>query len=308
VLIRREGAGGGATGRANRRPSLVKVATLLDKMIASKPSAPFGNSHAMSEFVALDLETTGLSPENDRIVEVAAVRFDSSGRDLGEFHALVNPDRPVSARAREIHGISDADLAAAPFAGVVLARFLAWLDEAAGATLLAHNASFDAAFLGAELARNGIARNDLAIVDTLPLGRKLASDSPNHRLDTLARRFGLDPSNAHRALADSLRVKGLWLGLTGGVMPADPVAYRVVAPSGGPPVPSGWEMLSEAMAAGRRLRIAYDGGSRGLAPREITPRRFRHLGGVAYVVAECHAASAERTFRLDRVVRWEVVS
>lgn len=261
----------------------------------------------MTKFVALDLETTGLSPEHDRIVEVGAVWFDGSGRDLGQFHALVHPDRPVSERARAIHGISDAELAAAPLAAVVLPRFLAWLDDAAGAILLAHNASFDAAFLGAELARHGVDRGDLAIVDTLPLGRKLITDAPNHRLDTLAQRFGLDLGDAHRAVADSVRVKGVWLALTGGVMPADPVAYRVRAPSGEPPVPSGWERLSEAIAAGLRLRIAYDGGTLGPGPREITPRRFRHMGGVAYVVAQCHASSVEKTFRLDRVVRWEVV-
>jgi DNA polymerase III subunit epsilon len=72
-------------------------------------------------------------------------------------------------------------------------------------------------------------------------------------------------------------------------------------------VPSGWSTLSQAMTMGSRLRISYEGGSHGLAPREITPKRFRHKGGIAYLVAECHASAIEKNFRLDRVVKWEVV-
>ena len=258
-------------------------------------------------FVAFDLETTGLSAELDRIVEVGAARFDSLGRDLGWFQSLVNPLRPVHPRARAVHGISDSELALAETAGAVLPRFLAWLDECPGATLLAHNASFDAGFLGAELARNGLPRLPLAIVDTLPLSRRRVTDVPNHRLDTLAMRLGLDPGESHRALADAMRVKGLWLALTAGAIPMTSVIYPIAAPDGSPPVPSGWDVLSEAMALGRMVRITYDGGTHGLAPREITPRRFHHMGGVAYVVAQCHASAVEKRFRLDRVVRCEVL-
>ncbi len=62
-------------------------------------------------FLALDLETTGLSPIEDRIVEVGAVKFDALGRELGRFESLVDPRRPMPPRARAVHGISDADLA-----------------------------------------------------------------------------------------------------------------------------------------------------------------------------------------------------
>lgn len=258
-------------------------------------------------FVAFDLETTGLSAEQDRIVEIGAARFDASGRDLGRFQSLVNPMRPVHPRAFSIHGISDHELSFADTAELVLPRFLDWLSEYPGSTLLAHNASFDAAFLGAELARIGLPLPGLEIVDTLPLSRRVLGDLPNHRLDTLAARLGLDPEDSHRALADAARVKGLWLALTGGEIPSMPIAYPVSVPDGSPPVPSGWDVLSEAMAMGKRVRIAYEGGSRGLAPREITPRRFHHMGGVAYVVAQCHVSSIEKTFRLDRVVQYEVL-
>ena len=64
-------------------------------------------------YVAFDLETTGLSAESDRIVEIGAVRFDAAGMVLGEFQRLVNPLRPSGPQARAVHGISDAELALA---------------------------------------------------------------------------------------------------------------------------------------------------------------------------------------------------
>ena len=257
-------------------------------------------------FVALDLETTGLSPRDDRIVEVGALRFDARGRDLGSFLSLVNPRCAVSARARAVHGIGDGDLAASDGAEVVLPAFLGWLDEVPGSILMAHNAGFDAGFLGRELDRIGHPRTDLAIVDTLPLARSLLPSSPNFRLDTLALFLGLDRDSAHRALDDSRRVRGLWLAMTGGVIPDPfPPSYPV-----GPretPVPAGWGDLERAMTEGRRVLIQYAGGTRGASPREITPSAFLHCGGTTYVVALCHLDCLEKQFRLDRVLRLEVL-
>ena len=63
------------------------------------------------EFVALDLETTGLMADTDRIVEIGAVRFQEDGREIGRFQRLVNPERRMSPTAFAIHGLSDLDLA-----------------------------------------------------------------------------------------------------------------------------------------------------------------------------------------------------
>ena len=71
---------------------------------------------AEREYVALDLETTGLMAETDRIVEIGAVRFRADGEELGRFESLVNPERPMSPAAFAIHGLSDEILATAPCA------------------------------------------------------------------------------------------------------------------------------------------------------------------------------------------------
>jgi DNA polymerase III epsilon subunit family exonuclease len=264
---------------------------------------------AVREFVAFDLETTGLIAESDRVVEIGAVRFEASGRALARFERLVNPERPMSGAALAIHGISDAMLAGAPTARVVLPDFITFLGDPATTTLLAHNAAFDAGFLGRELARHGSPPPAHVIIDTLALARRMIPQARNHRLDTLARLLRLDPDRTHRALADSVRVKGLWLALGGNTLFNDNlIAYNIVDPLVEVASPSGWDLMRVAIAGGLRVRIEYSGGTHGDSPREVTPMRFVHRGGVPYLVALCHFDDFEKSFRLDRVVSHEIVA
>src|SRR4051812_15118715 len=92
----------------------------MQRMIAERPELGY---------VALDLETTGLVVERDRIVEVGAVRFDRTGQELERFEQLVNPGRAMSPAAQAVHGLSDADLADAPPAREVLPEFLQFLGD-----------------------------------------------------------------------------------------------------------------------------------------------------------------------------------
>ncbi|WP_435009624.1 exonuclease domain-containing protein [Tundrisphaera lichenicola] len=262
------------------------------------------------EFVAFDLETTGLSAESDRIVEVGAVKFDESGRELDVFESLVNPLRPSSPTARAIHGISDVELAAAETAETVLADFVRFLGDPSGTTLMAHNASFDAGFLGRELARLGRPMPGHAVIDTLAMSRKRWPELRTHKLDFLARRLGLDPHGPHRALADSRRVRGLWLaivGPSGEDCDEAPLAYPIFDARSPLPAPRGWDRIERAIGLDQVVRIEYAGGTRGLTPREITPRRFSNRGGVAYLVALCHLDAKVKEFRLDRVRNFEVI-
>lgn len=262
------------------------------------------------EFVAFDLETTGLSAIDDRIVEIGAIRFDGSGQIIEEFESLVNPLRLSGASARAIHGIPDTELALAETAEVVLPRFLDFLGDPSQTTLLAHNATFDAGFLGRELARLGRPIPSHSIIDTLALARKRWPTLRTHKLDFLAQRLGLDPEGPHRALADSRRVRGLWIALTqeaGSSGLEKPLAYPIFDPRSPLPAPRGWGWVTDAILADQAVRIEYLGGTRGNSPREITPRRFSNRGGVAYLVALCHIDRKEKEFRLDRVISYSVV-
>ena len=146
--------------------------------------------------------------------------------------------------------------------------------------------------------------------DTLTLARERLPHLPNHRLDTLTQVLDLDRGGPHRALADSLRVKGLWLALRGEEGPNQGlVAYSIFDTKGqNPDAPFGWECLAAVIRAGVRIRIEYDGGTRGPEPREISPRSFEQRGGIPYVVAICHLDGSQKKFRLDRVRWFEVIS
>ena len=260
------------------------------------------------EFVAFDLETTGLSAERERIVEIGAVRFDREGRELGRFQTLVNPGKPIPYEAWAVHRISDADVRHAPSCSEVLPRFLDFLGAAESTTILAHNAVFDASFLGHELGRIGALSPPHAVADTLHLARSRLPKLGNHRLDTLARHFQLDPGDAHRALADSLRVKGIWLAMGGvGLIQAGMVAYSIFDHKRPAFAPLGWEKMLVAIERAARVKIAYKGGSHGTEPREITPLQIENKGGTDYLVALCHVDAKKKKFRLDRLVCLEVI-
>lgn len=152
-------------------------------------------------FVVVDLETTGLNAENDRITEIAAVRL-RGGDVLGEFATLVAPGVPVPAFITTLTGISDAMVTQAPPLRDVLPAFHAFARDA---VLVAHNAPFDIGFLRAACASCGERWPHLVVVDTLELARTLVSrgEVANYKLPTLAQLFDSPTPSAHRATADA---------------------------------------------------------------------------------------------------------
>lgn len=264
-------------------------------------------THAQS-LISFDLETTGLDPAVDRIVEVGALVLDADGNVVERFERLINPGRPIAATASAVSGLHDSDVAECPFATEVLPDFLRFLDRAADAPLIAHNAAFDAGFLGMELARAGLPIPARPVVDTLPLARARLPELRSHRLDLLVAHFGIAPRARHRAFEDAAAVAALWFRLGGPDLDTQAmVSYPIRDGSKAIRPPLGWERLDEALFRCLPVRIAYVGGSRGDAPRLVTPRRFAHRGGIAYLVATCHLDSIEKSFRLDRIRTYEVL-
>jgi DNA polymerase III subunit epsilon len=151
-------------------------------------------------FVVLDLETTGLRPDHDRITEVGAVKV-RGGEVLGELRTFVHPGRPIPPAITAVTGITDAMVRDAPRIGAVLPTVLAFLGDA---VLVAHNARFDVAFLrAAALAHDGRTFEPI-VVDTAQLARRLVRDEVrNCRLSTLAQHFRSPIRPDHRALTDA---------------------------------------------------------------------------------------------------------
>lgn len=262
------------------------------------------------EFVAFDLETTGLSPGEDRIIEVGAVRFDASGAILATFERLINSFRLSAPAARAIHGISDEILATAESARTVLPTFIEFLGDPKATTLLAHHSVVDAGFVGSDLLAAGLPIPEYFVVDTLAWSRRRWPHFGNHRLESLAQRFGGAENPVHRALADSFRVRQIFLALTADDPEPDrlPLAYPFHDGAGRPPIPRGWQNAALAIEQATDLQIEYAGGSHGLQARRVSPRKFSYRGGVAYLVAVCHHDQKIKEFQVDRIQNYWVAS
>ncbi len=150
-------------------------------------------------FVAFDVETTGFSPTRDRVVEIAAVKF-RGGKVVDSKAFLVNPGRPIPARAQGVHGISDEMVADKPAFDAISAEFIAFIGDA---VLLAHNASFDVNFVREEIRRAGNPLPKNQILDTLALFRRWYPELDSHRLETVAEHVGVGGEGYHRALDDA---------------------------------------------------------------------------------------------------------
>jgi len=153
------------------------------------------------DFVVVDVETTGWSPDADGITEIGAVRL-SGGQVRAEFAALVDPGRPIPPPTVALTGITDAMVAQEAPVSEVLPGFL---DFARGAVLTAHNAPFDVGFLTAACAATGRRWPRPPVLDTVTLARLVltAEEVPNCKLATLADFFGAPALPRHRALADA---------------------------------------------------------------------------------------------------------
>lgn len=152
---------------------------------------------APREFVAFDLETTGLSPRSDRVLEIGAVRFDSEMRRLGEMEVVVDPGVPIPLAVQRLVGLDAVDIRGAPAPVEGVAQLADFCD---GAELVAHGAGFDITFC-AGLAPDAFARRQ--VLDTLELARILLPVAASHSLPLLSAALDIEHIRPHRALSDA---------------------------------------------------------------------------------------------------------
>ena len=149
--------------------------------------------------VAFDLETTGLSPLFDKIIEIGAVKFSPDGSTT-HFQELVQPGIPIPPDNSLIHGIRDKDVATACALEEVLPRFLHFIGDL---PLVAHNAKFDSGFIVFSLCQQRIPLPDNSIYCSLALAKSVFRDVPNNRLSTLAKLLSIPCHQHHRAWNDA---------------------------------------------------------------------------------------------------------
>lgn len=150
-------------------------------------------------FICIDCESTGLDPENDRIIEVAAARF-TFHEILQQFETLVDPECQIPETSQEIHKISQEMIAGKPKIRDVLPRLLEMIH---GHIIVGHGIGFDVALIAKEAERAQIPTKIKAqpLIDTLRLAR-LYGESPVNSLERLRQHFNIQPEGAHRAMSD----------------------------------------------------------------------------------------------------------
>lgn len=151
-------------------------------------------------FVAFDTETTGFSPEDDRVIEVGVVKF-RNGRVLEERSWLVDPKRYIPKGVQLVHGISNEDVKGQPGFKEFYPEFEAFIE---GAVLMAHNAPFDVSFMAAEIRRAGLAKPRNPVIDSLRLFRRWFPASESYALSSVAEHAKIPTDILHRAAADSM--------------------------------------------------------------------------------------------------------
>ncbi len=156
-----------------------------------------------------DTETTGIRPDKDRVIEIAAYDPEQDRR----FEKLVNPGCPIPPDATSIHHITNEMVASAPSFAEVGAEFI---DFCSGeVVLIAHNNdSFDLHFLRNEFARHSLQMPSWKFFDTLKWARRYRPDLPRHTLQFLREIYGISANNAHRALDDVIILEQVFKFMT----------------------------------------------------------------------------------------------
>lgn len=164
------------------------------------------NQAIESTCVVFDLETTGFSPTQNRIIEIGAVKVEN-GEITDRFSTFVNPQVPIPFRIEQLTSINDNMVMDAPTIEQVLPEFLDFVGDA---VLAAHNASFDVSFIEENMRRLGLWR-DFTYVDTVALARVLLPQLNRFKLDTVAKALHVQLQHHHRAVDDAECTAGIYL-------------------------------------------------------------------------------------------------
>lgn len=262
------------------------------------------------DWIALDIEATGVAWGHDRIVEIGAVRFglrkDGAVVPGARFHALVDPGLPIPTVVSRMTGLDDAAVKGSPPLADAWPALLEFLGDA---HVVAHGARADLAWLGSEALRIAAEPPRARFFCTLELARK-AVKAPRYTLSALTQHLGLarDEADFHRALADALHTRNLFARCAA-LVEAETlgdVGFESALPWPGPEVyavriPERLRPLEELVTTHGRCHIVYRGGSAGREPRPITPLGFFAHEGVPYLRAWCHIADSGKSFRCDRI-------
>ncbi len=166
---------------------------------------------ADATYIVFDIETTGLSVVNNKIIELAGVRM-RNGKEVDRFSTFINPHEKIPYHIQQLTNINDDMVKDAPELEPKLREFVDYIGDD---ILVAHNARFDIGFIQANCKAIGLPEVQNPVLDTLELARFLHPTMKNHRLNTLSDKYKISLENHHRAVDDSIALGGILFGLIG---------------------------------------------------------------------------------------------
>lgn len=151
-----------------------------------------------NNYVVFDIETTGLDPEFDEIIEIGAVKI-KDGIKIDTFNSLIKPEYEIDEFITELTGITNVMVENAPSIDEVLPKFMDFIRDY---IIIGHNVNFDINFIYDNLEELNIPPITNDFVDTLRISRRLIPELKHHKLSDLANYFNIDTNGSHRSLKD----------------------------------------------------------------------------------------------------------
>ncbi len=199
-----------AAKKAGIKPIFGAEISLVDEDNISIAKGDLDVALREATYTVFDIETTGLSVNFDKIIEISAVKI-KDHQVVADFNALVNPEQLLSEFTKRLTGISDDDVKNARTIDKVMPEFKAFFE---GTILVAHNAAFDMAHVHANLESLGLHEKDYPTLDTLQIARQLYSDKlKRFNLKAVAKLFNVNLQQHHRAEFDARATADIFLNM-----------------------------------------------------------------------------------------------
>ncbi len=264
-----------------------------------------------TEFIVIDVETTGLSPEkHDRVCEIAAIKV-VGGAIIESYDTLVNPQRLISPGAYAVNRITPEMLAGAPYFEEIAEHLLSMIG---GSVIAGYNVQFDVSFLHHEFRLCGLQLPSNQIIDVLALARQLLPGIGKYPQENVARVVGIPFPVKHRALEDTFVTARLLIYFMKLLKSHDITTFtelqqkdllrvlqfrrRIIAEDALRSKSKVWIQYLSTSGNEITERIVY--------PREILEVK-QNRSYAPYLLAYCYASAGERNFRFDKILDIKIV-
>jgi len=264
-------------------------------------------------FISLDLETTGLSPLVDKIIEVAACKINGHG-EIFIFNELVNPEIPIPEITIKIHGIRDTDVTGKPTIEQTLPKFLEFIENL---PIVAHNAKFDLGFIiyqANKMRLDQIKQKDQSeVYCSCSLSRHVLKNKvTNHKLGTLAKELNIKLDNHHRAFDDAAAGMSIFAKELEQLLPISEKStktlnnaklFRISDFDVGKDLnlPPNLKLLEESVGNQEPVEIFYTGGNHKNSFRPVKPISLLPLPGGNILYALCLLTNTHKSFAISKI-------